>query len=294
MKLNINKKKLKILLKTVLSVSLLIFLIYKVDFSKLEVLRPSTFIFIVVAVIINLTAKLIMSVRWKLLLKSVLNLSCEAKVLFKYYMIAGFFNIFLPGAIGGDVVRTQRLIKRYNVSIKSATLITLLERVLGVYSLLVLLILGVLFKNFPSEIKILSDSPLWINLSALILILSLLPILKLVLKKRSVEMSYSFLIVTLFVLLIAQFGDITIAYIFSKAFNINIGFSAFLFVMPLVYIATVLPISLGGLGVREGTFAGLMSLYGVDVSTAIIISFLIYFVKIISGIIGYFVYLREK
>jgi len=59
-----------------------------------------------------------------------------------------------------------------------------------------------------------------------------------------------------------------------------------------VYFAVVLPISLGGLWVREGTFLGLLNLYGIDTSTAIIISLLMHLIKVATGIIGYIAYLN--
>ena len=63
-------------------------------------------------------------------------------------------------------------------------------------------------------------------------------------------------------------------------------------IMPLVYVATVIPISLGGVGVREGVMTAGMALYGIHVADAVMVSFLLYFSKLLIGILGWVVYLR--
>jgi len=91
---------------------------------------------------------------------------------------------------------------------------------------------------------------------------------------------------------LGQFGDIVISYIFSLYFGLEITILNLMSIMPLVYVATVVPISLGGVGVREGVMTAGLTLYGVDVSDAVMISFLLYFTKVIVGLIGWFLYLK--
>ena len=56
--------------------------------------------------------------------------------------------------------------------------------------------------------------------------------------------------------------------------------------MPIVYISTILPVSLGGLGVREGTLVYLLAKVGVLSSDAVALSFLIHFNRVAVGSIG--------
>jgi uncharacterized membrane protein YbhN (UPF0104 family) len=65
-----------------------------------------------------------------------------------------------------------------------------------------------------------------------------------------------------------------------------VALTALLFVMPLVYVATVLPISLGGLGVREGVLSGLLMLFAVPRDDAILAAFLLYLAKVVVGLTG--------
>ncbi len=77
-------------------------------------------------------------------------------------------------------------------------------------------------------------------------------------------------------------------YIIALAFSIEIPFVSFVFVSIMaVILSNALPITIGGLGVREGAFVVMLGLYGVSASTAFAISFSGFLVKIfIPGLIG--------
>lgn len=286
--------RLSKIIKCLFSLFLILFLIFRIDYSKIYEVKLSLLPYFIIAVCVTMASLFIMAIRWNFLLNEYVNKTIHILKLYKYYMIGMFFNIFMPGAIGGDIVRIQRLSSRHNVSIKSATSIAIVERLAGIYGLIVLLSLCFICNNFPKDFNALVNVPHWILYLSPIIVISMIPLLKLTLNRYNMPSSYSFLIKTVFVLLLSQFGDIIIAYLFSLYFDLHLAFSTFIFIMPLVYIATVIPVSFGGLGIREGAFSGLMVLYGVDTSYAIIISILMYFVKVVVGIIGYFVYITDK
>lgn len=289
-----NKGKLHLFVKIIFSTALIFFLIFNLDLSKISLLRIDVLLPLLISMFLVTMAIAVMSLRWKLLIFWFFGKQIAFFKLSKLYLIASFFNIFLPGAIGGDVVRIRKISKLVNIKIKSATFITLSERLSGIYGLLLLLSFSLLFMNFPEKMELNKYFSVWILRLSPVLVLICLPIFKWILEKSTSSTSYLFLWKIIGLSLIAQMGDIIIAFLFSQYFGLDVLFSSFLFIMPLVYIATVLPISLGGLGVREGVFSGLLALYGVDISIAIIISLLIYLAKLCVGIVGYIVYLREK
>lgn len=286
--------KIKFFFKLIVSLLLIYFLINKLDINSIQYLGWKFLFPFTISICINLIALFLMSIRWKLLCIEFLKIQPESKFLYRFYLIGSFFNIFLPGAIGGDVMRTRMLIKKYLVSIKSATYITLSERILGLYGLFLLLGLGMLFRTFPEKMPYLSQLSNYFFYLFLLFLLLLLPFVKKILAVKNIKISLVFILQTIFILLIAQFGDIIVANIFISFMDVHIPFTAVIFIMPLVYLATVMPISLGGLGVREGTFAGLMLLYGVPVSTSVLIALSMYLVKVVVGIIGSYIYLKEK
>jgi hypothetical protein len=85
-------------------------------------------------------------------------------------------------------------------------------------------------------------------------------------------------------------------YIIAQAFTINISFFEFILISIIsVVISNILPISIGGLGIREGTFVFLLSKFGVQSEIAFVISISGFLVKIlIPGLIGVLISFRKK
>jgi len=85
-------------------------------------------------------------------------------------------------------------------------------------------------------------------------------------------------------------------YIIAQAFLINITFYEFILISIIsVVISNILPISIGGLGIREGAFVFLLSKFGVQSEVAFVISISGFLVKIlIPGLIGLVISFRKK
>jgi len=282
----ISRKQVSTVLRILVSAGLMFFLTTRLDFDTLRTLKSDLIPSFLLATLIALAALYLMAYRWQYLLANLLNKCVAQNTLFRYYLIGAFYNLFLPGAIGGDIIRTRKLILNQAVPLKSAGVITLIERGAGIYGLLVLLTAAFLFFKLPAGLQMnLTYKAWWIYLVPVVVV-SLLPIIKVTLRKWHPNVNYRFLFTTLFVILVAQCGDIIIAWLFSQYFGLSLELSVFIVVMPLVYFLTVLPISAGGLGVREAGLAGLLYLYGVPTEVAICIAFLMYLVKVTVGIFG--------
>lgn len=279
---------LSLMLKIILSITLIVFLITKIKFNSFEKLSANISLYIILNFSITLLSVMFMSIRWKVLCKSI-DISPRLNKLYKFYIKGMFYNIFLPGAIGGDIMRTRDLIVTYNVVKRKAIILTLVERIGGLYVLLLVGAIGILFINIPKGLIMI---PIEIFYLFLLFIIVSFPVVKWIVNKR-IDLAYDTIIQVLLLSFIAQFGDIIIAWNFSQYFDLQIPFSQFLVIMPIVYMATILPISLGGLGVREVTFVAILSLYSVETSIAVLISFLMYFVKVLVGVSGWLVFLKS-
>jgi uncharacterized membrane protein YbhN (UPF0104 family) len=202
--------------------------------------------------------------------------------LFKFYLIGMFFNIFLPGAIGGDVTRVYNASKKYDITVKKSTLFVFIERIVGLVSVVLIFCLGSL---------IISDYYEMLNYdrSLLFLIIAIIIIAIISLKKylnKKIDIDYKLITIIFLLSILGQFGDILIVRLFCYDFSIPVTTYQIMVIMPLVYISSIIPISFGGLGVREGTMAVLFSFIGIDSSIAVLISLLVYFVKFCVGVIG--------
>jgi uncharacterized protein (TIRG00374 family) len=80
----------------------------------------------------------------------------------------------------------------------------------------------------------------------------------------------------------------TQTYIMALAFSIDIPYVSFMLIsITAVIISSALPISIGGLGVREGAFVVLLAAFGVQPQTAFVISLSGFLVKVLlPGLVG--------
>ena len=63
------------------------------------------------------------------------------------------------------------------------------------------------------------------------------------------------------------------SYIVANALGIAISFTALIWIRAMVFMLTLIPISVAGIGLRELGFAGALALYGIDMQAAIAFSF---------------------
>ena len=83
-----------------------------------------------------------------------------------------------------------------------------------------------------------------------------------------------------------QFISAIKSQIFFCSLNYDLPFIANMFAIPVLFLIFNLPISLGGLGIREGAFIVIYGLFGVPMELALLISFFNLFGVIINNAIG--------
>ncbi len=86
--------------------------------------------------------------------------------------------------------------------------------------------------------------------------------------------------------LVYQLAVITAALLAARALGIHIGPTALLAFVPAVAIVQVLPVSFGGLGVREGAFVLFLKPLGVSNEHAIALGLVLYAMQLISSLLG--------
>jgi hypothetical protein len=76
------------------------------------------------------------------------------------------------------------------------------------------------------------------------------------------------------------------AFLAAGALNLDVGWTAILAFMPVVAIVQVLPLTIGGLGLREGAFILFLGPLGVSTSQAIALGLLVYFLNLAVSLLG--------
>ena len=220
----------------------------------------------------------------------------------KQYFIAAMFNVFLPSVLGGDAVRLF-LLKGEGLAKRNGGMFIFIERLIGLFCLLFIAFVSSFFISIPSFIQL----GIVAGISAYAILLFLIFFSKTqpnFIKKAKLEDTIATFnklkqkkLSLLFIFglsVIIQFLAVYISYTVSQAFGIQIGLLPFLVFVPLIWLFTILPISLGGIGLREMAFLYFFSYVGLASENALIISLGTYLTFLTSGIIGAGIFFYEK
>jgi len=255
--------------------------------------------------------------RWRLLLK-VQGIVLRRIRVYELFMIGLFFNLFLPGGTGGDLLKIFYTMRETSKDKKTAALLSVvIDRVVG---LLALFLMALVFGAIGW--KTLTRSPATATLLGTLLLIMLASLAvvvpafvisrlglvhklpaRLPLRTKLVELAGAFdlygrspkaAIAAFGISFMAHSFIILSVYCAARAFTQLISlFDAFL-VVPIIVTIAALPLSIAGLGVRENLSEILLGkIYGVPGGEAVLISitsFCMITVWSIAGGIIYFFY----
>ncbi len=263
----------------------------------LSMMRRIGPLYFLASCLIYIAAQAISTLRWKLLLPE----NFTFRKLFSLYMIGAFFNSFLPGLVGGDVVKAYYLNKdarKLGVTLASI----FMDRYVGYVALM---IVGMV--SYPFALRYFGASVYKWVMPAIVcaFVVGSFLFFGLRLGRRFTTMSdfYEY-----FVTLKSRRGVIAKAVLMSLCVQI-MGFSAvallasamgedipifLLFVfLPIIITVTTVPISISGLGVREGAFVLLLGLIGIRPELATSLSLSWFFSSFLGSIPGLAAYIRH-
>jgi uncharacterized protein (TIRG00374 family) len=310
-----RQPKIVFIIRLGVSAGILIYLVCILDWDKtIDALNQANLLLFILSPCLFIVGYVLASVRWKIILsKNGIQFSF-CKTLTTYF-VGAFYNFLLPGVIAGDSVRIWRCAEQSRASFSNVTASVVLERTIGMIASLCIVyfanrILIEILPNLATEIKLVTYITVsiitilflimlifWLRrpIREFILTRSKGPVLKFVSNGLETILKTPFeVLVFAFALSLAfQLTDIAVTYLLAHAVGIALPFIYFLATVPIVYLVTILPVSLGGLGVREGTFVFLLSKFDVAPTDAIILSFLVYFVRMSVGSLGGLIELKE-
>lgn len=308
------KRFLMIFLKALISIGLLVFFLTRIDFFHfLDVLSAAKFSYIALALSIYLFGQMASSIRWALL-AGALRFETRYKDFAAFYFIGMFFSLFTPSTVGGDVGRVFYL-AREGGNLKegaragaaaSATISVLADRAIGMAVLVWIGAVSVaLFPAYglPSSIRYVTYA---IALACLAGILAL-PLLGRVLPGKAHRIGKNLHLALqsyprhwrtlVLAMLISFFVHILQAWmhvLIGRALNFDIPWSYALIIYPLVGTFSALPVSLNGIGLREGGYLFLLTRIGVSSEKAIAFGLLWFIVIALSSLIGGLLFVLRK
>nr|NQU89423.1 flippase-like domain-containing protein [Bacteroidota bacterium] len=142
-------KHIKTALKIILSLGILGFVIYKIDIKQLaEIFSKVNPAYLIAALAFFALSKLISAFRLNNYLGKV-DIDISDKYNIRLYLLGMFYNLFLPGGIGGDGYKIYLLNKRFDVKAKRIFWAILIDRVIGLLALFCLAVGLSLFIPIP-------------------------------------------------------------------------------------------------------------------------------------------------
>ncbi len=300
--------------KLTLTLGALYWLFTRSDFSAaLAALHGGGIGFVAAAVLAHLAAFGIGCYRWWLYLRHT-EPRIHFRDVFPAYLLGLFFNNVLPSNFGGDVVRVVRL-GVGGLRVRPLIGSVLFDRVLG---LAVILTLSILCLFAASNINLGSG----IRPALVILVLAMAVvagaimtrqaawlILKLYRKHRHAKMkgpvldalrlcrSYlvnpRLLAAGIALSIVVQSLFVVAYYLLARGLEMNIGLLTFFAIVPIVFVISSLPVSVGGHGVREGALVTLLAASGVRFEAAAALSLLYLLVYLVSTTPGGFIELHR-
>ncbi|HXG55273.1 MAG TPA: lysylphosphatidylglycerol synthase transmembrane domain-containing protein [Vicinamibacterales bacterium] len=305
-------------LKAGVSIVLLWLLFSRVDFARLwSIARTASVGWLALALVLYLAMILTSAWRWGLLLKAQ-RIGLPFRRLASSFLVATFFNNFLPSNIGGDVIRVADTAPEAGSKTLAATVV-LVDRAIGLLGLVLMAAIGAtagprLIQSGPG----LGAGMLWVAFAGATLVATLALLLpgalpRLLQPLRVLHPAWvderlarlggalerfsrapASLAACFVGALIVQALLVGFYLAIATSMDIPIGFAALAVVVPLSFIVQMLPVSMNGFGVREATFGFYFTRLGLSLESALLVSFMGAALVMMFSLSGGVVYLVRR
>jgi glycosyltransferase 2 family protein len=286
------KRLLKTILKFAVTATALYFVIRKINVADIAALYSRANLwFLVLAFLAFTLSKLISAFRLNIYFNAI-DLKLKEKTNIKLYMLGMFYNLFLPGGIGGDGYKIYLLQKNYQTGTKKIFGAVLTDRISGMVALVILALLGasflqiqgaVLFTVYNLQFTIYNLAFCLIPFAFLAYYFFIKFIYPYFLKINLITFGYGFIV---------QLLQVACAWLLLLALGEHEHHLAYIVIFLISSAVAVLPISIGGVGVRELTFLYGSQLLNVDITIAVGISFLFYLITATVSLAGVWYVIR--
>jgi len=278
-------RSLKILLKGLVSALIIYYLFSTIslDLAR-KVLQDVRFEYLLFAGILYFLGQMLSAYKWSLIARP-LGFERSYRDFFSYYFIGMFFNLFMLGSIGGDVVKAFYLSSGRR-DLVSAGYSIFLDRFTGGLALVSILCLASLlemwrgvFPLFIFLLVLLVTSIVWAVTVLTPRLLDALSFFKRLAWRLGFQRLKVFwdspriILLPLLISFVFQAAFVLIVFTVGKGFGMNVPLRYFFVFVPISDLLSVLPITVNGLGLREGIYVFFLKRLGVETSAAVMFSF---------------------
>lgn len=305
-------------LKLAVSIALLSVLFARIDVRRLWVTARHASGFWLLFALALYFVNVIASVwRWRLLLTAQ-HVSIGPRKLFGSFLVAMFWNNFLPSNIGGDVVRISDTAKPAG-SMTLATTVVLMDRGLGLMALVLVAAIGATAVGLvhPATVPI---WPVWLWAGLFVALAASAPavfapagfgrllrpltvfhpewvgerIEKLTGVLGRFRQTPRALAACFSGAVFVQATMVVFYFAVAYALHLNVGLFDLSVIVPISFVMQMLPVSVNGFGVREATFSFYFTRIGQPIEAALLVSLVAQALLMLFSLLGGALYVSRQ
>ena len=272
------KKLLKPLLQLLVTGLALYLVLRKTDVAKLfGIIRSANPWYLLLSLFFFNISKLFNAVRLNRFFKAI-GIELSALYNLKLYYLGMFYNLFLPGGIGGDGYKIYVLQKNHGMKMINVFHAVLWDRICGIFALVFLSVILLLPSTFALKLPQLVPY-------AWLLLVAIYP-LALLLNKLFYTQFIGVFTITALESMLVQIAQVISAFFILQAISLQANHIDYLAIFLMSTVATILPITIGGAGAREVTFYYLLNFIQLETNAGVALSLIFFGISALSSLAG--------
>lgn len=306
------KRKLTFILRLSVAAGLLFILARSIDLEKaVRLTKEMNLYWVGLAFVLIMGLRVIMAIRWKVILNSQ-KMAVPIGELIRITYISMSVGQLLPGGVGPDLFRGFALNRKNQGRLLHITATILIDRFIGIFSMFFVALAGAIIADllrFSTNLFL----PLLIMNALIVAAWYLSPYFRALTASMSIlqkgnlkkinqlfqaltdrEMLKRIFVRIFSLSLVVQLSRIGVFYCLYLAYGSTVDFVYYVIFIPILYVATIIPLSIGGLGVREGTLVYFFSALNVPAEVSVSVGIVYHILHLLGALPGVVLWLFEK
>ncbi len=287
-----SKKFIHATIKLVISASILFYLITLIDFHKLlQAITEADYKYLLICLAGSILLVSIKAFRWFLLLHND-NIKYPLKNAVRAYFASFLLGVITPGRLG-EFMKLYYLRRDIDVDLNSGLKSVILDRIFDLFLLILFGMAGILVIFFNYEVLIAFPFSTVVIIILIVIMKFSMRFFKstnnimLFVNKLISGLSGFRNLVNWFLTLIAYLLFFYLNKLVFVSLDISLSFTNITFVISIVSLVILLPVSIAGFGTREASLIYLLSFFEIPIEKALLFSFLQFLLFFLwGGIIG--------
>ncbi len=271
--------------KVAVAVLIIYIMIEKNLFNPQELVKEITYTELIFCIFLVLLGIYLSALRWLILLRGQ-GFDLSMKNVFSLQLIGLFFNFVVPGGVGGDLVKGYYLVKSNDDRKFLAATSIVMDRLLGLWTIIILVIAsgpliggdimqnpklyytyrGVLIAgSIFTAALVLGFSDRFYDSGWMFKKFGRLPYGKIIVDSYAAVHAYCTKLdvvgKAVFLSILLQVSSVLFFYLIGRSMGVSMSFGSYMFLVPLGFVASAIPITPGGIGIGQMAFFALFNTY---------------------------------